>query len=221
MEYKELLEYRKKLLSDLNNNPDDHESRIELVCADCMICQEHVKDFGPAWKNTPYLEEIATHCRSILMSVDNADVLYNVCSEADDCCYNHPRIKLKLMKLQLELLPMLHNADFDTEDETRHLAARIATYEHNILAADENRLNDIISDDTSAYPQKSDPIEWTLRYEQCIDEAEQTVDELLKDCRRGMGFCHLYWHTLTSVLRKDFGINWRDPSVMNPGTLYD
>ena len=68
---------------------------------------------------------------------------------------------------------------------------------------------------------KHDPIEWTARWEEVIDEAEKIVDSRLEDVPRGMGFCHAYWHEKAAVLSEQFGIEWRSPARMNPRVLFD
>lgn len=63
-------------------------------------------------------------------------------------------------------------------------------------------------------------MEWTARYEEVIDEVERIVEERLSDHPRGMGFCFAYWHEKAEVLEQ-FGVEWRSPSSMNPGVMFD
>ena len=38
---------------------------------------------------------------------------------------------------------------------------------------------------------------------------------------RGMGYCYLYWETKRDILKKDYGIEWRSPAVLNPRVHFD
>ena len=77
----ELTKYRQQLLDTLTTHPDDQESRTELLCADCLICEENIQDLGPSWRNTPYLKEILFHARLLLVP-EHADLVYEVCRRA-------------------------------------------------------------------------------------------------------------------------------------------
>ena len=67
---------------------------------------------------------------------------------------------------------------------------------------------------------KHDPVEWTARWEEIIDEADRKAEENLEEMPRGMGFCHAFWHERAAALAS-LGIEWRSPSRMNPGVLFD
>src|SRR5574344_562881 len=67
---------------------------------------------------------------------------------------------------------------------------------------------------------KTDPVEWTEKYEKVIDAAEKEAYAKLSGMPRGMGFCHAYWCAKSEALAKR-GIDWRSPSLMNPGVLFD
>lgn len=66
-----------------------------------------------------------------------------------------------------------------------------------------------------------DPVERTERWEALYERMEAEIDaETDPDVPRGMGFCHYYWSVKRAVLRRH-GIDWRSPSAMNPGVLFD
>ena len=64
-------------------------------------------------------------------------------------------------------------------------------------------------------------MEWSSAYERVIDEVERLVDGELEDHPRGMGFCFAYWSAKKHILLDRFGIEWRSPSAMNPGVIFD
>lgn len=67
---------------------------------------------------------------------------------------------------------------------------------------------------------KSDPVQATPEWEEVIYEVEQEVDEELKDESRGMGFCFAYWSAKRDALERR-GVEWKTPSLMNPGVMFD
>ena len=56
-----------------------------------------------------------------------------------------------------------------------------------------------------------------------IDAAALKAEKLLEhDPRRGqMGFCYVGWATIKKILLEEHGIDWKTPSEMNPGVLFD
>ena len=67
---------------------------------------------------------------------------------------------------------------------------------------------------------KTDPVQASEKWEKVIYDVEKEVDEELKDETRGMGFCHAYWSAKKAALaRRD--IEWKNPSAMNPGVMFD
>jgi hypothetical protein len=67
---------------------------------------------------------------------------------------------------------------------------------------------------------KVDPVQATPQWEDVIYDVENEVDEQLKDEPRCMGFCHSYWIAKRAALARR-GIEWRSPSTMNPGVMFD
>ncbi len=67
---------------------------------------------------------------------------------------------------------------------------------------------------------KHDPVEDTPAYQAIRDELEEKIVAKIGK-NRGLGYCHLYWHTKKEILEKDYGIIWRSPAVMNPRVLFD
>lgn len=211
-----LIEYRQQLVDILAANPEDKESCVELICADCLLCEENIRDMGPSWKNTPYLREIIAYSQ-ILLTQGHAVLIYNVCRRASETFFTHPRLKLQLLYLQRDALAKMPESDEPDASDAEKLKQDIAFYQLNIAAADRGAFSEIIP---SKYLRK-DPVEWTARYEEVIDEAEEKANMELQDYSRGMGFCHAYWHTLARILQEDYDIKWCSPALMNPGVMFD
>lgn len=129
---------------------------------------------------------------------------------------DHPRLKVKLLRLRHLALQRIEAEQGHDLSLTEDVWAEIAQLERNIAAADKGDYSSIVTDKML----KSDPVEWTARYEEVIDEVEAIVESKLADHPRGMGFCHAYWHEKAAALEK-FGIEWHSPSQMNRGVLFD
>jgi len=68
---------------------------------------------------------------------------------------------------------------------------------------------------------KHDPVEDTKEYLAILPELEAKIEAALKDCHRGRGFCHKYWHTKREILERDYGIDWSSPGALNHGVMFD
>lgn len=152
-----------------------------------------------------------------------AGTLYDTNSRMLDLISGHPRLNRQLLNIHLCTLQTI-GAQPDTPSEIRkQTAEEIAETENEIefltrcitLAA-KGRFNEI--------PQrghlKKDPIEWISRWEEVIDEADRKAYRRLAGMPRGMGWCFAFWAERAAALR-EFGIEWRSPSLMNPGVMFD
>lgn len=68
---------------------------------------------------------------------------------------------------------------------------------------------------------KSDPVEYTLRWEEIYYDVIEELDRQFAGTHRGMGFCFQYWPAMANLLRTKYGIEWRNPHLMNPGVMFD
>ena len=97
------------------------------------------------------------------------------------------------------------------------MEAKIDLFRRNIAAADKGKLKAV---EQTGY-LKRDPVEWTARWEEVIDQAEQIVAEQLAGEPMVMGYCFGYWSAKAAVLADKFGIEWRSPAAMNPRVMFD
>lgn len=208
----DLEKIRSQQLDILAKDKGNSEAICELVCADALLCEEYVKDFGPSWKNVELCREIVRYVPAIIEQGDSLAMAYNVCGRAAEMLFNHPRLKLELLMLQREA-SQDENADLGIDD----LSQEIRRIQLNIIAADQERWSDI----KETGHLRRDPVEWTAEYEDVIAEAEAKANAELADVPRGMGFCFAWWHTLAVILKKDYNIDWRSPAQMNPQVLFD
>ena len=201
----ELNELRKALTTE----PTAELLQQALDC--CVnIAEQSLQEQRCCWQNASLAREAMDYARQLMEHKDMLSVVESSLDDMVEAIYEHPRLKLELMLCRLEVLQRLNKPQMELE-------ADIAFYRSNIEAADSGRLEDI----KQTTMLKHDPIEWTARWEEVIDEAEKIVDSRLEDMPRGMGFCHAYWHEKAAVLSEQFGIEWRSPARMNPRVLFD
>ena len=65
-----------------------------------------------------------------------------------------------------------------------------------------------------------DPVEDTPEYQAIKDELEEKIIERIGK-NSGMGYCHLYWSAKRDILKKDYGIEWKSPALLNPRVMFD
>ena len=194
---------------------------IDLSMQTCAECSERVRHLmqeqDHLWEVAGIARKFITAAQHVMSDNDSLiDQLYECSHTITDGLSDHPRLKLLLMQLQLEMLQKVEAASQHELIISDDLKKEIARYERNIALADEGRLSEI--------PQsgflKRDPIEWTKKWEDVVDEAEKIACSHLEDMPRGMGFCFAYWPERKAALAK-LGVEWRDPHQMNPRVMFD
>ena len=134
----------------------------------------------------------------------------------EESLFGHPRLRSELINF---IIHLLHIIECDTGHDlssTDHFMEKLARVDRNIQYADSGKL-DLIEQEGH---MKDDPVEWTARFEEVIDDAQREALSHLKDTPRSMGFCHAYWSSLSDAL-SDRGIYWRSPALMNPRCMFD
>ena len=201
----ELNELRKALTTE----PTAELLQQALDC--CVnIAEQSLQEQRYCWQNASLAREAMDYARQLMEHKDMLSVVESSLDDMVEAIYEHPRLKLELMLCRLEALQRLNKPQMELE-------ADIAFYRSNIEAADSGRLEDI----KQTTMLKHDPVEWTARWEEVIDEVDKIVDSRLEDHPRGMGFCHACWHERAAVLSEQFGIEWRSPARMNPRVMFD
>lgn len=217
--YKE--EYRRVLdlveSSPLEKTAEALDLYYDVCCGCVLVAEASLREQEGEW-------EIASLCRVLLKyaawleEFDHMlDSAYSVVSRFEDCLMDHPRLKLRLLELELTIVRRIEALNDHELSHAEDLEREISRHKRNIYFADNNQLDSI---EQTGYGLKKDPVEWTARWEEVIDEADRMTEEKLKDHPRGMGFCHGFWHERQKALRK-LGVVWRCPTEMNPGTMFD
>ena len=56
------------------------------------------------------------------------------------------------------------------------------------------------------------------------EEIEKAVEaKIIAEIGEGgyLGYCHSYWAAKKRILKEEYGIDWKSPSELNPGVLFD
>ena len=67
---------------------------------------------------------------------------------------------------------------------------------------------------------KHDPVEDTPAFQAIKNEFEAKILAKIGP-NSGMGYCYLYWETKREILKKDYGIEWKSPALLNPKVRFD
>lgn len=217
--YREELEKARAAVKDLKR--DGYQSTIDaywaVCCCDVLVAEENLREQTHEWENSSLAREfldIATYLEGydhMLASLNSAT------SRMIDTIFGRPRLKLKLLNFELTVLRRIEAQTGHEMSICDHVRDDISFYSRNIECANKGDFKNI----EQRGHLKRDPIEWSPEYECIIDEAEKKIDDLLSGEPRGMGFCFSYWHTKENVLSEDYGIEWRNPAIMNPGVHFD
>lgn len=192
----------------------------DVVCGAVLVAEENAKQIGgPTWQNAGLCRTMLKYGRELekVTGYGNVtDTLYWAAERMEESLFGHPRLRSELINF---IIHLLHIIECDTGHDlssTDHFMEKLARVDRNILYADSGKL-DLIEQEGH---MKDDPVEWTARFEEVIDDAQREALSHLKDTPRSMGFCHAYWSCLSDAL-SDRGIYWRSPALMNPRCMFD
>ena len=169
---------------------------------------------GETWKNIPAAKEILYIMKEVAPERDeeiNPAMRMLICERIVDNDLIDLRDTPRLYLEYLEYWKMCERMDKTEEELTDlDLDAEFMLSGKKEAIATWNSLGHL----------KHDPVQLTPQWEEHVYEIEKECDERLKDEPRHMGFCHAYWSTKRAVAA-NYGIEWRSPSSMNPGVMFD
>ena len=156
-------------------NPDE----LLKTCMECVKqAKEAMKDYNSPWKVAELARKYADEAEILKGYEHMLNSLYSLNKEMLEQIYDHPRLKLRLLRIQLGVLNYLEAVNGHELGITEDVRDEIAELSNCIALADEGRLEEI--------PQtghlKHDPVEWTARWEEVIDEADRMAYENLRMC---------------------------------------
>ena len=178
-----------------------------------LVAEENSQLGGRMWENSALARE-CSHYAKVLADHNHELEMVQVALERILAALElRPRLGLELLTQRAEVLKSLATH----AEELEEVEAKIDLFRRNIAAADKGRLKAV---EQTGY-LKRDPVEWTARWEEVIDQAEQMVAERLAGEPMVMGYCFGYWSAKAAVLSDKFGIEWRSPAAMNPRVMFD
>ena len=194
----------------------DIDTRMQS-CHQCVEKAESLaREQDRPWKVTALIRRYVDMAKELSNYEHFNNELYSLNSRMLNLIYEHPRLKLELCKIQIDVLYGIEASSDHELGITEDLIHEKDALARNIYYADNGTFEKIV--DQSHL--KHDPVEWTEHWEEVIDEADRIAYAHLKDTPRGMGFCFAFWHERRRAL-KQFGISWRDPHMMNPRVMFD
>ena len=216
---KELEKAREKAskITKLTGNSDDIDAYWEVVCGDVLLAEQNLREQDHTWENAMLTRELLHYAKQLESYDHMLNSLYSAVSRMSKSLYEHPRLKIELLSFFLLIVNRIECLNGHELGLSEDLPIEIRRLQRNIEYAESGEF-DLIEEEGHL---KHDPVEWTQRWEEVIDEADKIAYERLADHPRGMGFCHAYWYERAQVLEENFGIIWRTPSLMNPGVIFD
>lgn len=219
-----IMETRKQfeaIMSEVEGKPLESTSEaldtyIE-ICRGCiLLAKEDLEQQDRVWEIAS-LARTFLHYAGYLEGFDHVlNTLYTLLNKMADCIFDHPRLKLSVLRLLRTVLMRIEAQSGHELGLTEDVRAEIRKLERNIEYADKGEFDKIEEDSVL----KRDPVEWTALWEEVIDEADKIAYSHLEDQPRGMGFCFAFWHERKNALEQS-GIEWRTPHQMNPRVLFD
>lgn len=167
------MNYRKKLdrlLSkvegrELESTGKALDTYCEICCGCVLVAEENLRERDRSWENAGLAETLLLYAGHLEGYEHMLDSAYEVTERMCKALYDHPRLKLRLLRLLLSIVRGIEARS----GRDLSLAEEISLYERNIALADSGGLG-LIKD--TGY-LKHDPVEWTLAWEENIDEAEE------------------------------------------------
>lgn len=195
-----------------------NKDRIQRIIENVDQMRENSQNMR-MWKNIP----LAKECVQLLKDIDDPEETPMGKALACEAIiqqlpeYDVPRFVLSILRYKLELVQQSDEHDperYPTAEEVQEEIQRLEDY------IDTDHVSDETFHERYHRHLKADPVERTPQWEENYYEVEKECDRRLGDTPRGMGFCFSYWSTLRQVLAKR-GINWKSPSQLNPGVMFD
>ncbi len=202
--------------------PLDGSSRVlDAHCEFCgmllKLARANLEDMsGFSWQNAALARELLTYATPLEEYDHLLDSVYYYSSKMAEIIEEHPRLKCDLLRLQVMVLQRICSLQGREMNLIDYLREDISALDYNISLADKGKFDSIRQDGIL----KHDPIEWSAAWEENIDAVDKKVYEELADHPRGMGFCFAFWSARRAALA-ECGIEWRSPSMMNPGVMFD
>lgn len=214
----------------LNDNYEDCHILDILMC-DALLAKAYWHK-QHSWLIAP----LAQHAYDMMLgiSTDDDEVLKMLIAIIDRLCYvlqDHPRLTMKLYAMQYSFEKQRTEPNVDGLKETAEELVRLATLTgcDTWYAPLQEDIETLLGKDTireiEQNPEtghlKSDPVVYSEEYEAVIDKVEEEVDRHMGGESYRMGMCFEIWSIKKAILAEKYGIEWKTPSEMNRGVMFD
>ncbi len=219
IDYRAELERRHDIAADMTFVPEDQGACnvfVDIMVCDVMISKEILGEMGCRAEITKLAKECLGAAKVAYPHYEKKELIYNGLEMMLDCLFEHPRLTVKILTFMKRMVEENDGAFGDLE----WINEELEYYTQNIALADAGRLDEIRGKE--GMHLEHDPIEWTARWEEVIDEVDEKVEAemVAENMPRGMGYCYGFWHARYKYLA-EYGIQWRSPSMMNPDVMFD
>ena len=221
MEYRNALEEVRVSLSRLDTGSPLSQERAEALenglygCV--LVAEEDLREQLRQWEIASLAREFKGYALQLLDARERLEAVAVAAERMIEALSEHPRLSVELLELRLQALRHLSEESPEQQEVIEEVEQELSYYRENIALADKGSLQKIHQRGFL----KHDPVEWSARWEEVIDQVDEKVDALLADHPRGMGFCYAFWSARQETLHKEFGIAWRSPAQMNRGVIFD
>ena len=212
----QLEDIKKKMkTTPLSEEKENVQLYMDYLDVMTQLAEEHLQDHYKEWENALFVKEYLHYAPALLAYTNEAAALYGLGKRLTETFNEHPRLKVILLNW-LKSLSNRPEMQGQPQDGMEAIQQEINALTRNIRLADAGKAEQIGANDFF----KTDPVEWTDKWEDCIDEVYQKMEDLMAKDDYQAGTSSRYWALKTQVL-KEFGIDWKNPAAMNPDFIFD
>ena len=193
------------------------EALMELCCGCVVVAEENLR-LNMEFENAALMEEFLTYAEEAEGYDQLLNSLYSTCKRMDKTVFSHPRLQARFKRFFRQVVYRIESAFCDGRELSisSDLSSEISELESNVWFADNGKWDEI---KTTAH-LKRDPVEFSRQFEEIIDDVDRKLYNMYRNTPRCMGFCFEIWSSRKALLAQQ-GIEWRTPSEMNPGVMFD
>lgn len=195
-----------ELLAKLEANPDNMDFRMQLMSCIYDWANDTTIENGPYYKLVPLAREVLKWGPLVIETGPRGmNLMYLVTSKLETALTERPRLRLKILRLKLEILDrqeMMADHCMDITDDIRDEIGRVSG---NIKCADDGNYESMRK---SEYDHVFRPVEWTAKWEEVIDQAEAKAYATLAEAPEDNNMSQAIRPALNRILEEDYGIKW-------------
>lgn len=215
------------------------ELAVDLLYACLLLQQFHAMDFAP-WRAHPYIADCQDALKAIAADGKDSDYLRFCQATAEtyaearwwpEALHYTIQMHEAAKRLMAKGVTLLENgALLDLRDSACAICLYASQTADGMTAAlSEMLLADLGAEEYAVVTKEAhetigdtvtDPVELTPEYLSIRYELEEKIDEALEHQRGYYDYCKEYWMVKKLILRSDYGIQWKSPATLNPGTEF-